>query len=65
MPKLPRIKGKQLLKALEKSGFLVFRVKGSHHFMKHSDGRCTVVPIHSGEIIINLQPAIYSLLLTK
>jgi predicted RNA binding protein YcfA (HicA-like mRNA interferase family) len=27
------------------------RIKGSHHFLKHPDGRCTVVPVHAGEII--------------
>ncbi len=27
------------------------RIKGSHHFLKHPDGRCTVVPVHGGEII--------------
>jgi len=27
------------------------RVKGSHHFLQHPDGRRTVVPIHSGETI--------------
>lgn len=27
-------------------------VKGSHHFfLRHSDGRVTVVPVHAGEII--------------
>jgi predicted RNA binding protein YcfA (HicA-like mRNA interferase family) len=29
----------------------VARVKGSHHIVIHSDGRRTVVPIHSGENI--------------
>lgn len=32
-------------------GFEILRVKGSHHFLQHQDGRCTVVPIHAGEII--------------
>jgi len=27
------------------------RIKGSHHFLKHPDERCTVVPVHAGEII--------------
>jgi len=37
--------------ALRKAGFQVIRVKGSHHFLRHSDGRCTVVPVHRGEVI--------------
>jgi predicted RNA binding protein YcfA (HicA-like mRNA interferase family) len=47
----PRITGPDLIAALAKSGFRVLRVKGSHHFLHHDDGRCTVVPAHSGEII--------------
>ena len=31
------------------TGFEVVRVKGSHHFMRHPDGRTTVVPVHAGE----------------
>lgn len=51
MTKLPRLRGQQLIVALRKAGFQVLRVKGSHHFLKHSDGRCTIVPVHRGEII--------------
>lgn len=51
MTRLPRLKGKEVIRTLEKIGFEVSRVKDSHHFLKHSDGRCTVVPIHAGEII--------------
>lgn len=51
MPKIPRVKGKQLIAALTKAGFAAIRVKGSHHFLRHPDGRCTVVPVHAGELI--------------
>ena len=36
---------------LRKIGFEVLRIKGSHHFLRHPDGRTTVVPIHSGETL--------------
>ena len=26
-------------------------MRGSHHFLRHADGRATVVPIHAGETI--------------
>jgi predicted RNA binding protein YcfA (HicA-like mRNA interferase family) len=29
----------------------VIRVKGSHHYLQHGDGRATVIPVHSGEDI--------------
>jgi predicted RNA binding protein YcfA (HicA-like mRNA interferase family) len=49
--KLPAVTGKDLLAALKKAGFVVARIKGSHHFVRHSDGRITVVPVHAGETI--------------
>jgi predicted RNA binding protein YcfA (HicA-like mRNA interferase family) len=51
MPRLPRLRGREVLAALRRAGFAVSRVKGSHHFLQHPDGRRTVVPIHSGETI--------------
>ena len=47
----PNVTGKELVAALKKAGFEVARVKGSHHFLRHDDGRTTVVPVHSGETI--------------
>ena len=51
MPKFPRLTGQQVIATLKKAGFEVLRIKGSHHFMSHPDGRRTVVPVHRGEII--------------
>ncbi len=41
----------KVIKILEKIGFQKVRQKGSHVFLKHPDGRTTVVPIHKGEEI--------------
>ncbi len=49
--KYPKLTGKELIKILAKHGFEVSRIRGSHHFLKHSDGRATVVPVHRGESI--------------
>jgi len=51
MSTLPVPTGRQLIKALHSFGFEVIRVKGSHHFLRHPDGRCTTVPAHRGETI--------------
>ncbi len=51
MTTIPSLTGKELLSILKKAGFVVLRVKGSHHFLHHPDGRSTVVPVHSGETI--------------
>jgi predicted RNA binding protein YcfA (HicA-like mRNA interferase family) len=51
MTRLPRITGSELVRALRREGFEVVRVKGSHHFLRHGDGRATVVPVHAGDTI--------------
>jgi predicted RNA binding protein YcfA (HicA-like mRNA interferase family) len=51
MSRLPRLTGKEIIGALATAGFEVARVKGSHHFLRHADGRVTVVPVHAGEVI--------------
>jgi predicted RNA binding protein YcfA (HicA-like mRNA interferase family) len=49
--RLPRITGREAVAASRKAGFEVARIKGSHHYLRHTDGRATVVPVHSGETI--------------
>jgi predicted RNA binding protein YcfA (HicA-like mRNA interferase family) len=51
MSTFPSITGSRLIRILSKFGFEVVRTKGSHHFLQHPDGRCTVVPVHRGENI--------------
>jgi predicted RNA binding protein YcfA (HicA-like mRNA interferase family) len=51
MTKLPALTGKTVIAALAKAGFEIIRIKGSHHYMRHPDGRSTVVPVHAGETI--------------
>ena len=51
MVRLPKLRGREVITALKRAGFDVVRVKGSHHFLRHSDGRVTVVPMHAGETI--------------
>jgi predicted RNA binding protein YcfA (HicA-like mRNA interferase family) len=51
MTRLPRIKGKELIRALERAGFTTDRTRGSHVFLKHPDGRATAVPMHARETL--------------
>jgi len=46
--KLPVATGKDIVRALERAGFIIDRVVGSHHVMAHpSDPKRTVsVPVH-------------------
>ena len=49
--RLPRISGIDLIGALATLGFLVVRVRGSHHFLRNRAGLTTVVPVHANETI--------------
>jgi predicted RNA binding protein YcfA (HicA-like mRNA interferase family) len=49
MPPIPSVRGDRLVRALERAGFKVARVAGSHHVMRHPDGRGTTVPVHAGK----------------
>lgn len=51
MPKLSPIRGKELIKILQKQGFTAVRQRGSHVRMESTDGRKTSVPVHSGESV--------------
>ncbi len=50
-PRLPTLTARKLIKTLKKLGFEEVRRKGSHRFYRHSNGRTTVVPFHSGKDI--------------
>ena len=49
--KLPLLSSKELCKFLEREGFKSIRQRGSHKFYRHTDGRTTVVPMHSNKDI--------------
>ena len=51
MTRLPRVTAREIIAALRRAGFGVAKIKGSHHFLRHPDGRGTVVPVHAGETI--------------
>lgn len=43
------VSGKELLKILIRMGFEEVRINGSHHRLRHEDGRITTVPVHGNE----------------
>ena len=48
MGKLPQLTAVELIKILSKFGFKTIRQEESHIFLRHEDGRTTVVPNHPG-----------------
>ena len=47
--KLPQITAVELIKFFNNIGFEIIRQHGSHVFLKHKDGRTTVIPNRPGE----------------
>ena len=48
MPEMPAVPGQRVVRALERAGFSVARITGSHYVLRHPDGRGTTVPVHQG-----------------
>ena len=49
--RLPQVKPKELVRALERLGFVIRRQTGSHCILKHPETkRMTSVPMHNGDI---------------
>ena len=46
MPKLPRVSGAEIIRALERLGFTKLRQSGSHVIMRRESKGC-VVPMHN------------------
>lgn len=51
MPKLPNIKGKQLFKILQRIGYDLDHIQGSHHILRCSSGKKVTIPIHGNKEI--------------
>lgn len=51
--RLPALKGREVVRALQKAGFLVDHIQGSHHILIHKNdpGRQASVPVHAGKDI--------------
>jgi predicted RNA binding protein YcfA (HicA-like mRNA interferase family) len=49
MSRLKLINAASLEKMLLEIGFVKARQRGSHAFYRHSDGRATTIPFHSGK----------------
>ena len=51
MDKIKPLPAKKVIRVLEKIGLKQIRQKGSHLFMRHPDGRTTLITAHPGEDI--------------
>ena len=51
MSNIPVLKPQEIVRILDKLGFVEVRQKGSHKQLRHEDGRGTTVPFHKGRDI--------------
>ncbi len=49
MGDIPVLKARDVIKRLERLGFVEIRQRGSHKQFRHVDGRATTVPVHYGQ----------------
>ena len=49
---LPSLRPRQAIRALERAGFLLLRVKGSHHYFHHPNRPelLVCIPVHPGDL---------------
>ena len=50
--RLPTLTARKVIRALERGGFILVRVTGSHHLYEHPDrpDRLVPVPLHPGDL---------------
>ena len=59
LPKLPRVTGKELKRALERAGFMPLRTRGDHVFMRNPQTNCcTTVPVGNRTLAVWLVASI-------
>jgi predicted RNA binding protein YcfA (HicA-like mRNA interferase family) len=53
MTRLPALTAGEILRALQRAGFVIVRTSGSHHRIVHRDdpSRATTVSVHAGKTI--------------
>lgn len=53
MTRLPSLTAGEVLRALQRAGFIIVRTSGSHHRLVHKGdpSRATTVPVHAGKTL--------------
>ena len=51
MPKAPRVTAREVIRVIERIGFIQVRASGSHLIFRNEAGRRTTVPFHATEIL--------------
>jgi len=49
--RMPRVSGKDVVRALRRSGFTLTHIEGSHHYLVSPAGKLVTVPVHGKKIL--------------
>ena len=49
--RLPRLTAPEVVRALERAGFVLVRQTGSHRIYRNAEGRRVTVPVHPGKVL--------------
>lgn len=49
--RIPVVTGEELVRALRRAKFELRHIEGSHHILKHADGRTVSVPVYRSKTI--------------
>jgi predicted RNA binding protein YcfA (HicA-like mRNA interferase family) len=49
--RLPRLTALEIIRILERRGFILSRSSGSHHIYRNSTGKRATVPVHPGKTL--------------
>ena len=49
--RLPRVTAREIIRVLERRGFVLARSSGSHHIYKSAAGKRATVPVHAGQTL--------------
>ena len=50
-PRLPRVTAAQVVRVVEKKGFILTRQSGSHMIYRNASGKRVTIPFHAGTIL--------------
>jgi predicted RNA binding protein YcfA (HicA-like mRNA interferase family) len=51
MTRLPRLTAQEVMRVIERKGFVLVRQSGSHKIFRNSEGTRITLPFHSGKIL--------------
>jgi predicted RNA binding protein YcfA (HicA-like mRNA interferase family) len=51
VPPVPRVSGREIVRALRKAGWSLERIEGSHHILQGPEGRIVSVPVHGNKTL--------------